>query len=75
MSIDSEAEKDLSLEADHAENVVGGHGKSKKAAKHSASKPLAGAAPVMITVEPTTPAVPSTPDPGADSSGPEADDC
>ena len=75
MSIKSEAEQDLTLEAQDAEKVVGGLKTSKKKAAHPRTKPVAGAAPKVITVVAATPPVPGPPDPGADNSGPEVDDC
>ena len=73
MSIDSEADQDLTLDAQAADQVAGGR-RTKKTAAHLTSKPV-GAPPRVITIEATTPPVPGPPDPGADNSGPEADDC
>jgi hypothetical protein len=75
MSIESEASQDLALETEQAEAVRGGQRKSKTETAHVAKTPRARTLPLVVTVEATTPAVPGAPDPGADNSGPEADNC
>jgi len=50
MGIDSDAEKDLSLSEDDAENVVGGHMTTKKKASSAAKHGTHGAAVTSFTV-------------------------
>jgi hypothetical protein len=75
MSIESDAGQDLALNAEQAEGVAGGR-KAKKATKAAhAANPAARTMPLVVTVEATSPPVAGPPDPGADNSGPEADNC
>lgn len=74
MSIEAEAEKDLTLESKDAEQVDGGRRKSKQGSTQATAK-TAARGPLVVTVAATTPPVPGPPDPGADNSGPEADNC
>jgi hypothetical protein len=50
VSIDAESQKDLALNEEDADNVLGGQKKKKK----QAHKPAAGAAPKMINVQVAT---------------------
>ena len=72
MSIESDAGQDLALNPEQAEGIAGGR-KAKKAAH--VAKPAASTMPLVVNVQATAPPVPGPPDPGADNSGPEADDC
>ena len=73
MSIESDADQDLALNPEQAEGVAGGR-KAKKAA-HPSAKPAVSTMPLVVNVQATAPPIPGPPDPGADNSGPEADDC
>jgi hypothetical protein len=73
MSIESDADQDLALNPEQAEGVAGGR-KAKKAA-HFSAKPAPSTMPLVVNVQATAPPIPGPADPGADNSGPEADDC
>jgi len=75
MSIESDAGQDLALNPEQAEGVAGGR-KAKKATKAAhAGNPAARTMPLVVNVQATEPPLPGPADPGADNSGPEADDC
>jgi len=54
VSIESEANKDLELDPEHAESVTGG--KKTKKTGHAAAKPAAHTGPIMIVAPAATPA-------------------